>query len=216
MHDKFHTLASAFIPSRNPEKAIFSRYAEEDYGTLQVPTNPTKNISLHHDASYRQYGNSIPEAYQFRELGNNLRLEDAVMPDKIAIDAIRCHGRHGANPGEKDHSQAFDVQIEIMTDLSKSEITDSLEDTINYVKIYDIIIDTVASTSFNLLERLGGEILRRIFVSDVRINEIRIAISKPALLSGATASVALLRNRSSITKADHTGNTSPLKKEIIP
>ena len=55
------------------------------------------------------------------------------------------------------------------------------------------IIPVVESTSFALLERLAGEVLKTVF-EDRRIARADFTISKPAILDGATPSVTLDRD----------------------
>lgn len=112
--------------------------------------------------------------------------------DVIALHGIRAYGKHGANPGERDREQPFDVEIVAEIDLSAAEHSDALGDTLNYDELHHRVTGIVQSTSFSLLERLGGEILRTIF-SDPRVVRAEVQIAKPALLEGATPSVRLRR-----------------------
>lgn len=113
--------------------------------------------------------------------------------DRIALRRIVARGRHGANPGERDSEQSFELDVEIDADLRDAERSDRLEDTIDYARIHGRVIAIVARTSFALLERLGGEIVRDLF-SDARIARARVTIGKPQLLDGATPSVTLVRD----------------------
>jgi dihydroneopterin aldolase len=62
----------------------------------------------------------------------------------------------------------------------------------NYDELHQRVTRIVQSTSFVLLERLAGEILRAIF-TDARVARAEVQIAKPALLDGATPSVRLCR-----------------------
>lgn len=112
--------------------------------------------------------------------------------DVIALRGIRVYGKHGANPGERDREQPFDLEIVAEMDLTAAEYSDALGDTLNYDELYHRIAGIVQSTSFELLERLAGEILRAIF-SDPRVARAEVQIAKPELLDGATPSVRLRR-----------------------
>ena len=70
---------------------------------------------------------------------------------KLFLSGIRCEGRHGANPGEKDAPQPFVVDL----DLDVNVEGDGIGQTADYRKIAEGVRDTVATTSFDLLESLA-------------------------------------------------------------
>lgn len=114
--------------------------------------------------------------------------------DEITIAGIRAYGRHGAYPGEKDQPQAFDVVLKLDVDLGLASRSDRLADTIDYADIHRRVVEIVEQQSFDLLERLGGEVLDAVF-ADQRVRAAEVTIGKPGLLGGATASVTLRRSR---------------------
>ena len=73
------------------------------------------------------------------------------MSDRIAIRGIRVMGRHGANPGERETPQPFDVDVEIAVDLERSSHTDNLNDTLDYGHVHRTIEDVVKNESYALL-----------------------------------------------------------------
>lgn len=113
--------------------------------------------------------------------------------DVITLRGMRVMGRHGANPGERDAEQPFDLEIELHADLSTAQRSDNLDDTIDYDALHERIVQIVRTTSFALLERLAGEILNAVF-EDARVTRAHVTISKPQLLDGATPSVRLQRD----------------------
>jgi dihydroneopterin aldolase len=116
--------------------------------------------------------------------------------DEIVIAGIRAFGRHGAYAGEKDRAQAFDVALTLHVDLAVASRSDRLADTIDYAEIHRRVVEIVEQRSFDLLERLGAEILDAA-LSDGRVREAQVTIGKPGILDGATASVTLRRSRES-------------------
>jgi dihydroneopterin aldolase len=107
---------------------------------------------------------------------------------------MRVFGRHGANPGEQDVPQPFDVDVELEVDLERSIHTDALDDTLDYRKVQQIVADVVGTGRFMLLERLAQEIAR-VILQEHRVHAVTITIAKPGLLAGATPSVTLRRTR---------------------
>jgi len=112
------------------------------------------------------------------------------MIDTIVVREIRAYGKHGANPGERDVVQPFDIDIEIDVDLSRARKSDELAETIDYAALHATIVALVRDRSYRLIERLGDEILA-VVMRDGRIARAALTIAKPRLLAGATPSVRL-------------------------
>ncbi|GAC1537664.1 MAG: dihydroneopterin aldolase [Candidatus Velthaea sp.] len=112
------------------------------------------------------------------------------MTDSIALHGIRVFGRHGANPGERDVPQPFDIDVTLDVDLSAARTSDALADTIDYDALHKHIVRIVTTTSYQLLERLGADLLAAIF-TDARVVRAEVTIGKPKLLAGATPAVTL-------------------------
>lgn len=113
--------------------------------------------------------------------------------DLINVNGIRAYGRHGANPGERDAEQPFDVDLLIELDLSAASQSDDLGDTLSYAEVHRRVVGIVQSTSFMLLERLAASIVNELF-RDARVARAEVRIAKPQLLDGATPSVLLRRD----------------------
>jgi dihydroneopterin aldolase len=112
--------------------------------------------------------------------------------DVIRIDRIRAFGRHGADPGERDAAQPFDVTVVLEADLSRAAENDDLRQAIDYSVVHQTVTRIIESTSFRLIERLAAEISRAI-LEDSRIAHAEITVAKPGVLQGATPSVTLRR-----------------------
>lgn len=117
------------------------------------------------------------------------------MNDKIAVRGIRAYGKHGANPGERDFKQPFDIDLELEVDIAAARASDALADTIDYAALHARVVAMVESLSYQLLERLGDEILATV-MTDPRISAAAITIGKPKLLHGATPAVRMTATRS--------------------
>ncbi len=116
------------------------------------------------------------------------------MTDTIFVREIRAYGKHGANPGERDFVQPFDIDIELGLDLARARATDDLTETIDYAALRETIVALVRDRSYRLLEKLGDEILH-VVMADTRIRTAAITIAKPKLLAGATPAVRLHATR---------------------
>jgi dihydroneopterin aldolase len=111
---------------------------------------------------------------------------------------MRFRGKHGAAPGERDREQAIDVDIELRVDCAPAAKSDALTDAVDYDRIYRVCEAVVVQRSFALLEALADACLRDI-LTDPRIEEATIRVSKPGLLGGATPQVELTRVKGAST-----------------
>jgi dihydroneopterin aldolase len=77
-----------------------------------------------------------------------------VSTSRLFLSGIRCEGRHGANPGEKDAPQPFVVDL----DLDVRVDGDGIGETADYRAIAEAARDTVAGTSYDLLESIAAAV----------------------------------------------------------
>ena len=116
------------------------------------------------------------------------------MGDRITLRNVRAYGKHGADPRERDPAQPLDLDLELALDLSRARASDSLADTLDYAALHTLVTRIVAELSYQLLERLGEELLVEI-MRDPRVSAARVTIAKPKLLAGATPAVSVQRTR---------------------
>ena len=92
----------------------------------------------------------------------------------ITLAGIPCQGRHGASPGEQDVEQDFSVDMEVVLEYE----SDSLDDTLDYRQITQLVKDVVSSTRFHLMESMAEEVARRVFELP-RVVEATALVHKP-------------------------------------
>jgi 7,8-dihydroneopterin aldolase/epimerase/oxygenase len=112
--------------------------------------------------------------------------------DRISLKGVRAYGHHGANPGERDAAQPFDIDVTAELDLRRAQSSDELSDTLDYADLHARLVDVVASTSHALLERLAADLIEAIF-TDRRVLRAEVTIAKPGILAGATPAITLCR-----------------------
>ncbi|MEW5806506.1 MAG: dihydroneopterin aldolase [Acidobacteriota bacterium] len=95
------------------------------------------------------------------------------MPDKVFISGIRFHGFHGLTQQEREMGMRFSVDVEMERDLSIAAEKDGLNNTIDYRKVHQLVVEIGRKESHSLIERLAGrivsEVMKRFSVDRVTV-----------------------------------------------
>ena len=102
------------------------------------------------------------------------------METKLFIDGFEVFSNHGLFAEEKKLGQKFVFDIECLVDYSKAIVSDETTDSVSYADIADVIYKTSTENTFNLLERLAGEVVKNIFKTFPEVEEIKLVINKPS------------------------------------
>ncbi|WP_251424272.1 dihydroneopterin aldolase [Veillonella agrestimuris] len=114
----------------------------------------------------------------------------------IVLKNMAFYGYHGNLTSEKEQGQRFFVDVEVKVDLSRAGQTDNLEDSINYVEIYELVESIVTGESRNLLERVGALIADAIEGRYEQIVGVSVTVRKPSVpIAGILDYVAVVTTR---------------------
>ena len=97
--------------------------------------------------------------------------------DKIILKGIQFHGYHGVAEAERQLGQKYEIDLELMTELSVAGKTDDLAHTINYAEVVQRVIEIGTQQSFQLFEALAETIAAAI-LARFQIEEVRVAVKK--------------------------------------
>ena len=97
--------------------------------------------------------------------------------DKIILKGIQFHGYHGVAEAERQLGQKYEIDLELMTELSAAGKTDDLAYTINYAEVVQLVIEIGTQGSFQLFEALAETIAAAI-LARFQIEEVRVAVKK--------------------------------------
>jgi dihydroneopterin aldolase len=86
-------------------------------------------------------------------------------------------GVHGVLPEEQLRPQPFEVDIELLVDVSAAGRSDDLEDTVDYSAVCDAVIRVVSSEQYRLLERLATRIAE-VCRADPRVVGVIVEVRK--------------------------------------
>lgn len=101
------------------------------------------------------------------------------MKTVLFIDNLEVFANHGLFEEENKLGQKFIFDIECELNYKKAMFSDEMTDSISYADIAEVVVKTATINTFNLLERLAGEILKNIFTEFSQIENINLKINKP-------------------------------------
>ena len=101
---------------------------------------------------------------------------------KVALEGIEFHAYHGAYPEESVLGNRFTLDLELETDFKEAMLHDSLKDTVDYAKLYQLIKERM-DVKVKLLEHLGHHIITDILKVYPKVKSVRLTLKKhhPAL-----------------------------------
>lgn len=102
------------------------------------------------------------------------------MKTMLFIDGLEVFANHGLFEEENKLGQKFIFDIECELNYKKALSSDEMTDSVSYANIADVVVKIATENTFNLLERLAGEVLKNIFDSFTEIENVKLKINKPA------------------------------------
>ena len=116
--------------------------------------------------------------------------------DRIVLKNMAFYGYHGNLASEQEQGQRFFVDVEIITDLTKAGQSDQLEDSINYVEVYETVESIMIGEKHNLLEALIADALYQHYQGIVGLS---VTVRKPSVpISGILDYVEVITTRGQI------------------
>lgn len=99
--------------------------------------------------------------------------------DHIDLKGMAFFGYHGDEPEETKLGQRFYIDVEMDLDLSKVGKSDALEDSVNYVAVYEMVKKRAEGDPYKLLERLAGVINEDIMEGFPLVMKVITTVHKP-------------------------------------
>ena len=78
---------------------------------------------------------------------------------RVSISKIGFDGRHGVSAAERRGLRRFEVDVDILADLSVAERSDDLEDTIDYARVAELVVQIGTGSEHHLIESLARRML---------------------------------------------------------
>lgn len=99
------------------------------------------------------------------------------MKNWVNIKGIDVFAYHGCSQEEATLGGKFTVDIAMETDFSRTAITDDLRDTVDYVRVREIILEQMAIRS-NLIEHVGYRIVEQVKREFIKIIQCNVTVKK--------------------------------------
>ena len=96
---------------------------------------------------------------------------------RVFVKNIRLHAFHGVMPQERVTGNDYLVSVSADCPLAAAAESDSVDDTLNYAHIYNIVKEEMALQS-NLVEHLAGRIGRRVLAEFPLADNVRVEVVK--------------------------------------
>lgn len=98
--------------------------------------------------------------------------------DRIVIEGVSAHGRHGVLDFEKREGQTFVVDVAMEVDLSQAGRSDDLSHTVNYAEVAAAVVARITGPPFDLIERLAEVIADDVLANEL-IESVEVVVHKP-------------------------------------
>jgi dihydroneopterin aldolase len=104
--------------------------------------------------------------------------EDAAEAVTIEITGLSLYTHHGTTTAEREVGQRLVIDLRLDIGHTDATVTDSLEDTVDYAEICQLVALVAQQRSHNTLERLCGSIANRL-LADYDLESVWVKASKP-------------------------------------
>ena len=102
------------------------------------------------------------------------------MLDKIILTEMQFYGYHGCSEEERKLGQHFEVDVELDIDLKSAGKSDNIDETVDYVEVYEEIERIVTGKSRKLIETVSEEIADKILSKFTKVEAVEVTLRKNA------------------------------------
>jgi dihydroneopterin aldolase len=121
------------------------------------------------------------------------------MGDWLQLEGMEFYGYHGDIEAERALGGRYFVDVEVGADLRAAGHSDSLDDTLDYVRLFQLVREVVENRQYRLLEALAEAIADEL-LTQPRAATVRVRVAKQPPLRGAFQrfAVSIERARSGV------------------
>ncbi len=111
--------------------------------------------------------------------GHILDLMEGNAHDRIILEGMVFHGRHGTLPAERELGQPFVVDVELRLDLRPAGISDDLTKTVDYGEVHRLAKQVVEGEPAGLTETVAERIADATLEEHPLVEAVRVKVKKP-------------------------------------
>jgi dihydroneopterin aldolase len=119
--------------------------------------------------------------------------------DRILLEGMVFHGRHGTLPAERELGQPFVVDVELRLDLRPAGLSDDLTQTVDYGEVHKQVKEIVEGPPVSLTETVAERVAAAVLEQHPPVEAVRVKVAKPHVRLGDTvlegSAVEILRRR---------------------
>jgi dihydroneopterin aldolase len=97
----------------------------------------------------------------------------------IAIENMEFYAFHGCYDTEKRVGNHFRVSLRLEADLDAAAASDRIEETINYLTVYELVAGEMRIVS-DILEHVAGRIVEALYARFPQLERVTVEVSKLA------------------------------------
>lgn len=106
--------------------------------------------------------------------------------DRIILEGMVFHGRHGVLPAERELGQPFVVDVELGLDLRPAGLSDDLAKTVDYGEVHRLAKQVVEGDPTDLTETVAERIASAALEEHPLVEVVRVKVKKPNVRLGDT------------------------------
>jgi dihydroneopterin aldolase len=115
--------------------------------------------------------------------------------DRLLLLGMEFYGYHGDIEAERALGGRYDVDVELSADLRQAGRSDSLDDTIDYVRCFQLVREVVENRQYRLLEALAQAIADEL-LKHPKATDVRVRVAKQPPVRGGFRNFAVVIDRS--------------------
>ena len=116
--------------------------------------------------------------------------------DQLLLEGMEFFGYHGDVDAERALGGRYRVDVALRLDLRPAGRSDSLDDTVDYVRGYQLVREVVEERQYRLLEALAQGVADALLALDRRVTGIEVRVAKQPPLRGGFDRFAVVIQRS--------------------
>ena len=114
--------------------------------------------------------------------------------DRLVLEGMEFFGHHGDLAAERELGSRIYVDVEIALDLSIAGKSDRLEDTLDYVRCFEVVREEVERAQHRLLEAVAERVADAL-LRQPRAEHVRVRVAKQPPIPGGISRVAVIVER---------------------